>query len=364
MNEITIYNTLSPAEKTELQTIAEEIHFLSKKTAEITFRIGEGLARARDIFRHKDGGFQEWLETEFNESRRNAYNYINFYEKFKDNSSVHGHAHLEGLSQRKLFLLTPPSTPESAIEEVIERKEAGENITEASIKEIAEAHKEIERLKKELADKDEFFTAQHNEPTTYPLIPQIQELLDRQKIMPAKAKILQTMSEEGQGVWFTEYLQKFSAENQLTEQKAKVKALESQPQPKAEVIEKIIEKIPEDYEKLKKSVTEKTKIENRLKETESKLGSVSEKKTELQKEVDKLKAQLEVDTPTNIDNARALKMEREVKNLNWLFPDIKAEAKLAGGEMHETKKVIIEIIKLWSSLLQELDGQEIIELKR
>lgn len=329
-----------------------------KRMAQDIIELSQIAHEYREEFGHQE--YVEWITEELKISKRQGHNLLSVYEKF----GVSANFALTDFAPSALYLLSQDSTPESARQESIELAESGETVTHAKAKEIADAHKEIERLKKELADKDEFFTAQHNEPTTYPLIPQIQELLDRQKIMPAKAKILQTMSEEGQGVWFTEYLQKFSAENQLTEQKAKVKALESQPQPKAEVIEKIIEKIPEDYEKLKKSVTEKTKIENRLKETESKLGSVSEKKTELQKEVDKLKAQLEVDTPTNIDNARALKMEREVKNLNWLFPDIKAEAKLAGGEMHETKKVIIEIIKLWSSLLQELDGQEIIELKR
>ena len=88
------------------------------------------------------------------------------------------------------------------------------------------------------------------------------------------------------------------------------------------------------------------------------------KNDELIRENKKLQSQIEVDKPSNIDNARALKLESELKHLDWTFPDIKAEAELAGGEMHETKKIIIEIINRWSSLLQELDGQEIIEINQ
>jgi hypothetical protein len=76
------YGVVPVTEREELKQIADEIRFFGKKRVEITFKIGEGLARARDIFRHdKSGGFQEWLKTEFNESSSRAYQYINFYEE-------------------------------------------------------------------------------------------------------------------------------------------------------------------------------------------------------------------------------------------------------------------------------------------
>ncbi len=88
---------------------------------------------------------REWLTVEFNESRYRAYQYINFFEKFVD-PCVNNCLHLEGISQSVLLELGAPSTSDEIVEEVLERKEAGENPTGKLVKDLKAKEKENQRL--------------------------------------------------------------------------------------------------------------------------------------------------------------------------------------------------------------------------
>lgn len=106
---------------------------------EAAWVIGQMLCQQREILSHnKAGGFNGWLEAELPQiSRRQAYNFISVYEMYPNRAKF---AQLEvGLSV--LYKLAAPSTPESAREEIQERAEQGEKITNDKAAEIIASHK-------------------------------------------------------------------------------------------------------------------------------------------------------------------------------------------------------------------------------
>lgn len=399
---------LLPFDYSTLNLNIQDVEFLKSKelsikvrTSQTIFENGRDLLEAKEKVGH--GNFLKWVEGCFPWSQDTANRYMNVAKSFQN---THG-AEFQKIQAKALYLLSAPSTPEVVRQEAVELAESGETVTHAKAKELVAAHKEIERLKAE----NEYLKSTPDEPITFPLIPEIENLLKTGRIMPAKAKMIQDMTPSNQRIWLSEFMGKFSAENQADEAKKKaqkalekaMKAIEEKesaiaklsevtenPQT-AEIIakhelqlkhmkeryemdlresEKRIAKEASEFqakmhrEKIEKAEKEKALAEKREKEMKDKASAAWRKNDELIRENKKLQSQIEVDKPSNIDNARALKLESELKHLDWTFPDIKAEAELAGGEMHETKKIIIEIINRWSSLLQELDGQEIIEINQ
>jgi len=265
---------------------------------------------------------------------------LNVYDKWGSTNNLL----VENIGASALYLLSAPSTPESAREEAMERAEAGESVTHKTAKEIADAHKEIERLKKELADKDaliaekdaffeelELNKEEDPTPKTYPLLSNIQALLDEQRILPAKGRAVQTLTPEGQAIWFTDHVQKLSLENQLIEQKAKIKDLESKPQPSPQIIEKVVETVPDDYDNLKKQVISLTKA------VETKKQQL-EKETKEKESIQELKASVEKTLVSKLDKAN-----EELSKLDYKRRELKASQDLG-----EASKLIDRAITLFS----------------
>ena len=144
--EKSVYTGLSSADVTELKDIADEIRYLSRKTAEMTYRAGEIMARARDLYRHKGGGFRKWLSVELNGSKSKAYQLIKFYEKSNDQlSSVPPAGHLESLEdlpQKTLFALSADTTPDDVVKDAINRIRSGEAVTATTVKEMVREQNE------------------------------------------------------------------------------------------------------------------------------------------------------------------------------------------------------------------------------
>lgn len=268
------------------------------------------------------------------------------------------------------------STPESAREEMRERIADGQKIDKETAEELIKAHKEIDRLK---AENTALKSCEKPQPEPK-LLPELQALLDSGEIMPARARILSTATDEQQRTYLQEHSYNRvllsdieNKKRELEAAKAKLTELESRPKPEPKIIEKIVEKLPEgteskikDAEDKNKKATKALKTVKALEDSKAEIQTRAEKlhkeRNDLEREIKVLKSQLVVDTPSSIDNARALKLGRMLKELDWIFPDIRKEVELAGGEMHETKKMIIEIIKSWSSMLQNIDGQILIDI--
>jgi hypothetical protein len=132
------YNTLDTETRIVVQQRTTEIKALMRKTAQDIVEIGQKLDEVRAKL--NNGKFSEWLEKEFNWSRRTAYRFISVYEQF-------GRANLAQLdiAPSALYLLAEPSTPDAARQEGMARAEAGETISLSRAQVIVDEHKEDEQ---------------------------------------------------------------------------------------------------------------------------------------------------------------------------------------------------------------------------
>ncbi len=85
------------------------------------------------------GQFGEWLEAEFAWKERTAQNYMNVAKNAK-------FADLDTLPVSALYLIASPTAPDAAVEEIVDRAEAGEKVTVAEVKSTLEEHKDAEQL--------------------------------------------------------------------------------------------------------------------------------------------------------------------------------------------------------------------------
>ena len=270
------------------------------------------------------------------------------------------------VSPTVLYELTAPEVPESARTEAAEH----DSLTVKQSKELVEAHKEIERLKSVQPESSLSF-----EPDLKKLIPGITLLLESGAIVRERALLLSTLDIERQNIYLSEYESKEFHKKQADIVRLRLQKIESAPAPKPEIIEreKIVEKLPDGFEAREKEVDTKDRqaikilktvkqLQKEKDEAEAKLREIHKARTELERKIKKLEARDNISTPSSIDNSRAVKLGRASKELDWIFPDIMNEVKIAGGEMNESKKMIIEIIQKWSALLQDIDGNAIIDI--
>jgi len=250
---------------------------------------------------------------------------------------------------------------------------------------LAEANKRIQELQDECQS---MFLRGTKKYDLNNLIPELSALHTSGDILEHRAKILSTLPEEHQKIYYAEiktkqyFADKLHKANEAEkearamseEARAKLQELAARPEPKPKIVEKVVEveKLPEDFEKRQKEVEKKDRQATKILKT---VGELQKERDELEKEADaihkermelkrKLKAMESKQdvSPSSIDTARALKLGRMLKELDWVFPDIRSEAKLAGGGMEETKKMITSLIQKWASILEEIDGYAIIDV--
>jgi hypothetical protein len=98
---------------------------------------GKALAEAREMIPH--GQWLPWLAAEFGASESTARRCLQVFERFGANPS-----RVTDLTSGVLYMLAAPSTPEAAVEAVLEQKAAGEPITPATVKEVVRRKKQPE----------------------------------------------------------------------------------------------------------------------------------------------------------------------------------------------------------------------------
>jgi hypothetical protein len=122
---------------------AEVIRALGKRVVHDVIEIGRRLTDAKARCGH--GNWLPWLEREFGWGEDTALRFMQVAKTFGPNSA---HVRDLELPMGGLYLLAAPSTPDEARDEVIERTEAGERLTQGQIKEIVDA-----KVKSELETK-------------------------------------------------------------------------------------------------------------------------------------------------------------------------------------------------------------------
>jgi predicted transcriptional regulator len=144
MNQLTLfdYNQLDAETRIITRQRAGEIKTLMRATAENIMQVGEKLLEVQ--VKLGNGQFDAWLSAEFDWSRRTAYNFIGVFKQFRDRANF---AQID-VATSALYLLAAPSTPESAVEEVLARAEAGERITHTEAKAVVAEHKAEESARR------------------------------------------------------------------------------------------------------------------------------------------------------------------------------------------------------------------------
>jgi len=98
---------------------------------------------------HQEFGYQDyskWIKESLGLGSTRGDQLLNVYEQFGSTTQ----SVVDYLPVATMFLLAAPSTPESARTEAIEKAENGESLTIKQTKELVEAHKRIDVLRKEL----------------------------------------------------------------------------------------------------------------------------------------------------------------------------------------------------------------------
>jgi hypothetical protein len=127
------YEQIDEADRAMMRHYAKYIRRMEGKTIEGLLLIGETLVDAKA---RSKGKFGKWCESEFDGwSDDTAYRYIRIYEAHKSLPQI------AGLNRSALHVLLAPEVAPAAIQEALEVKEAGEPVTVAKAKEIAEKHK-------------------------------------------------------------------------------------------------------------------------------------------------------------------------------------------------------------------------------
>jgi len=129
------YDQLDAETRIITQQRAGEIKTLMRATAENIMQVGEKLLEVQAKL--GNGQFDAWLQAEFDWSRRTAYNFIGVYKQFRGRANF---AQMD-VATSALYLLAAPSTPDSAVDEVLSRAEAGERISHTEAKAIVAEHK-------------------------------------------------------------------------------------------------------------------------------------------------------------------------------------------------------------------------------
>lgn len=130
------YSQIDPDQREAVQSAAVDIVRNGKRAQESLILIGERLIEVKALLEH--GQFGDWCETEFSFTQRTAQNMMNVAQTFggeKRNS-------VSLLGDATLYLLSAPSTPESARVEVIAEAQAtGATPTKARVREVIASHK-------------------------------------------------------------------------------------------------------------------------------------------------------------------------------------------------------------------------------
>lgn len=129
------YALIEPETRIVVQQRTSEIKSLMRRAAQDIIDIGEKLTDVKTRLGH--GNFGPWLALEFQWSYQTAHNLMNVAESFKSTTVVD-----LPITQKALYVLAAPSTPESARVEAVQRAEAGEAISYSEARAIVAGHRE------------------------------------------------------------------------------------------------------------------------------------------------------------------------------------------------------------------------------
>ena len=129
------YEEISPEHRETVKEAAIDIRQRTKRASDDILQIGARLCEVKALLPH--GQFQDWAEDEFGMSKRTAQSLMNVAQRFLDKSET-----VSLLGTSVLYLLASPSTPDAAIDAVVEYAQSNGAPTKAETQRIIAEHKE------------------------------------------------------------------------------------------------------------------------------------------------------------------------------------------------------------------------------
>lgn len=142
---------MSDLQLPEVAAATERIKLRLRRTAEDIVAIGQDLITIKTQLPH--GQFLPWIERHFEMSEDTAGRFINVASRLGSNSA------LCGISPTVLYALSAPSTPESVVQAITEKAEAGESVTVAEVKALKQQVKDAQAAKQTAIRELEEFTS-------------------------------------------------------------------------------------------------------------------------------------------------------------------------------------------------------------
>lgn len=133
------YQVLDSQKRDEIERATVAIRERLRKAAQDIWEIGRMLNDVQSKLQR--GQFDEWIEAEFDWSRRTAYKFISVYKRF-DNS-----VNLEeiNIATSALYLLAAESTPEEVRQQFIQKAKEGEKVTHQQVLKVVKKAKDSDR---------------------------------------------------------------------------------------------------------------------------------------------------------------------------------------------------------------------------
>jgi hypothetical protein len=125
------YDSLNTGTVRQIQTAAQRIRHMMKRTLEDLIAVGNDLLAVKETLPH--GKFGPWLRVEFGWTERTARNFMTVAQRFGPRTEIISELRIEPTAA---YLLASPSAPPEASTAALQRAQRGERITTSVAKEI------------------------------------------------------------------------------------------------------------------------------------------------------------------------------------------------------------------------------------
>lgn len=136
------YEEISPEHREEVREAAIDIRQRTKRASDDILAVGQRLLKVKALIPH--GKFETWAEEEFGMSKRTAQSLMSVASRFGGKNET-----VSFLGTSVLYLLASPSTPDAAVDAVVEYAQTNGSPTKAETQAIIAEHREPRRLTEE-----------------------------------------------------------------------------------------------------------------------------------------------------------------------------------------------------------------------
>ena len=335
---------------------------MKARTHQVMIDNGRDLIEAKERVGH--GKFNKWTEECLGINKFRAAEIMRITENFK----VADSAILNGVNKTSLLLLCGKDIPESAKEKVLTEAKDGKVSTKRT-KEIIEKEKEQAQVIERLTAENEKLRAKEEknppplEPDLDNLIPSLKIHQEADRLMPSMARDLSILPEAAQWAFATQMNSNLSLENQLREEKDRVKELESEEPEKV-----IIEKVPEGFETRLKDVQKREKEIVKEKKTHKELSksyrALTRENQKLENEQKKTEKQMEMMNATTIDQSMESVIRKEGGDLLVTVEGIRHDLEKNSGDMNLSITAVNELIQALTVAITDICKNEIITINK